>query len=137
MMRIQSYLTFNGNCNEAMRFYKNCLGGELKIQKIGDSPLSEQMPEQMKNCILHATLSNEGLVLMGSDMVGKNGLIKGNNVSMVLNCESEKETRERYEKLSDGGEKTHGLEVTFWGALFGDLVDRYGNHWLLNFEKKK
>ena len=56
---------------------------------------------------------------------------------MALSCSSEKEIRNVYEKLSKDGEATHPLEVTFWGALFGDLTDKYGNHWLLNFDKNQ
>ncbi|MGC4102123.1 VOC family protein [Ferruginibacter sp.] len=137
MTQINSYLTFNGNCRQAMQFYKECLGGELYFQTIGESPLSGKMPEQMKDCILHATLTNNNLVLMASDMVGDNGLIKGNAVSLMLNCSSEKEIREFYANLSDGGKKTHPLEHSFWGALFGDLIDKYGNNWLLHFDQSQ
>jgi PhnB protein len=136
-MKIRAYLTFNGNCREAMHFYKDCIGGELTLQTIGDSPLADKMPDQVKEYILHATLIKDGLVLMGSDMVGDKGLNKGNNVSMVLDCDNEADTRNYYEKLAAGGEATHPLEVSFWGALFGNLEDRYGNHWLLNFEEYK
>lgn len=134
MKKISAYLTFNGNCSEAMQFYKECIGGELNLQRIGDSPLSVKMPRAMKELILHAILRKDNLVLMGSDMVGDKGLTRGNNVSMVLDCDSEADIRTCYEKLSAGGEATHPLEVSFWGALFGDLVDKYGNHWLLNYE---
>ena len=48
MTQINSYLTFSGNCREAMTFYRECLGGELYFQTIGESPLSEKMPEQMR-----------------------------------------------------------------------------------------
>jgi PhnB protein len=135
MAQINSYLTFNGNCRQAMTFYKNCLGGELYFQTIGESPLAEQMPQRMKDCILHATLTNGNLILMGSDMVSNAGLIKGNAVSLSLMCSSEKEIRDCYEKLSSDGQATHPLEHTFWGALFGGLADKFGNHWLLNFDK--
>ena len=134
--QIQTYLTFNGNCREAMRFYKDCLGGELTLQTIGESPLSESMPAKMKDCILHATLTNDNLVLMGSDMVPQSGLVKGNAVSLSLNCASEEDINTFYHKLSEGGTADHPIEVSFWGALFGDLTDKYGNHWLLHFQKK-
>ena len=75
-------------------------------------------------------------VRMVLDRIGKNG-IKGNAVSMALNCSSDEEIRTVYEKLSAGGNKDHALEETFWGATFGDLTDKYGNHWLLNYEKNK
>jgi PhnB protein len=137
MTVINPYLTFSGNCREAMTFYKECLGGELNVQTIGDSPLSEKMPPQMKDCILHATLTKDALLLMGSDMVDESGLRKGNAVSLSLNCSSEEEIKTTYAKLSAGGKATHPLEDTFWGALFGDLTDKYGNHWLLNYDKKQ
>jgi PhnB protein len=137
MTSINSYLTFSGNCLEAMTFYKECLGGELTLQKIGESPLADQMPPQMKECILHSTLTKDSLVLMGSDMVADQGLTKGNAVSLMLNCSSEEETRTLYSKLSSGGKATHPLENTFWGALFGDLTDKFGNNWLLHFDKNQ
>ena len=137
MTQINSYLTFNGNCREAMTFYKDCLGGELNFQKIGESPLADKMPPQMKDCILHSTLTNGALIIMASDMVGEKGLIKGTAVSLMLNCSSEEEIRDFYAKLSTGGEPTHPLEISFWGALFGDLTDKFGNQWLLHFDKNQ
>jgi PhnB protein len=135
MTQINSYLTFNGNCREAMTFYKDCLGGELNFQTIGESPLSDKMPKQMKDCILHGILTNNGLILMASDMVSEKGLVKGNAVSLSLNCSSEDEIKSCYAKLSVGGTTNHPLENSFWGALFGDLTDKFGNHWILNFNK--
>ena len=136
-MTIHSYLTFSGNCREAMTFYQDCLGGELTFQTIGESPLAAQLPEKMKSCILHSRLVKDGMVLLGSDMVSEKGLKKGNAVSLVLNCASEEQIKTCYSKLSEGGRADHPLENTFWGALFGDLTDRFGNHWLLNYEKPK
>ena len=135
MTQINSYLTFNGNCREAMSFYKDCLGGELALQTIGESPLADKMPPSMKESILHAALTKDGLILMASDMVAEKGLLKGNSVSLMLNCSSEEEIRSSYASLANGGVADHPLEDSFWGALFGDLTDRYGNHWLLHFDK--
>ena len=134
MTQINSYLTFNGNCREAMTFYKECLGGELVLQTIGESPMADKMPPQMKKSVLHSTLTKGNLILMGSDMVDEQGLVKGNTVSLMLNCSSEEEIKKCYKNLSKGGEATHPLENTFWGALFGDLTDKYGNHWLLHYQ---
>jgi len=135
MKQINAYLTFNGNCREAMQFYKECLGGELSLQTIGESPLSDKMPPQMKDSILHATLIKDQVVLMASDMVGDKGLVKGNAVSMILQCNNEEEIHATYQLLAAGGEATHPVENTFWGALFGGLKDKYGNNWLLHYQK--
>lgn len=134
MTCIHSYLTFNGNCREAMTFYNQCLGGELSLQTVGDSPMAGKLPQQMKNSILHATLTNGNLVLMGSDMAN-NELLRGNSVSLMLNCSSEQEIIKCYNSLSEGGEMTNPLEDTFWGAVFGNLTDKFGNHWILHFQK--
>lgn len=120
-----------------MTFYKECLGGELSLQTIGESPMAEQMPPQMKQGILHSTLVNGGLIIMASDMAGEQGVKRGNSVSLMLNCSSEEEIRTFYSKLSAGGKATHPLEETFWGALFGDLVDKFGNPWLLHYDKNQ
>jgi PhnB protein len=137
MAEINCYLTFNGNCREAMTFYQDCLGGELYFQTLGESPLSEKMPKKMKDCILHATLIKSAMVMQGSDMAPQSGLVKGNNVSLLLNCNSKKEIRTIYSKLSAGGRADHVIEYSFWGALFGKLTDKFGNHWLLSFDKNK
>lgn len=135
MTQLNPYLTFNGNCHEAMNFYRDCLGGELAVQTIGESPMAPTIPEEMKHYILHAVLVNPALTLMATDCVGPDGLTKGNSISLCINCASEEEIRMLYKRLSEGGAITQPLMDTFWGALFGGLTDKYGNHWLLNYSK--
>lgn len=137
MTQINTYLTFNGNCREAMTFYKECLGGELTLQTVGDSPMAHKMPRQMKRCVLHATLSSGAFKLMASDMVAAQGLVKGNSVSLLLNCSSEEEINRCFSLLTEGGVATHPLENTFYGGILGNLTDKFGNHWLLNYEEEK
>jgi PhnB protein len=136
MTYINTYLTFNGNCREAMNFYQECLGGELFFQTIGESPMADKMPSKMKESILHSTLTSGDVRIQASDM-GNDGLIKGNNVSLMLNCSSETEIRTTYEKLALGGETTHPLEDTFWGSLFGGLTDKFEIRWILHFPKNQ
>src|SRR3989338_7364674 len=136
MTHIHAYLPFHGNCREAMTFYQSCLGGDLTFQTVGESPLSVKMPKPMKDYIVHATLRKEALVLQGSDMVPPSGLVKGNAVSLSLECSSEEEIKKVYDQLSTEGKADHPLEYTFWGALFGGLTDKYGNHWLINYSHK-
>ena len=75
--------------------------------------------------------------IAGSDMVPVNGLAKGNAVLLLLACNSEKEIKQMYRKLSAGGTANHPLENTFWGALFGGFTDKYGSLWLLHYNKKE
>ncbi|ELR71207.1 hypothetical protein C900_03011 [Fulvivirga imtechensis AK7] len=116
-----------------MSFYQECLGGELYLQKIEDSPMADKLPQDMRECILHSSLQKGNLILMATDMVGDEGLIRGNAVSVLIQCSSEQEMRSYYDRLSVGGQKTYPIENTMWGTLFGELIDRYGNHWLLKY----
>jgi PhnB protein len=136
-MRTVPYLTFAGNAREGMLFYKKCLGGKLVFQKIAKTPLAKQMPAKMKTMILHASLTKKDMVIMASDMVGEKGLTKGNSVSIMLDCDSEKELKSVYKKLSQGGKQTHPVEITFFGSLLGGLTDKYGNTWLLHYKPVK
>lgn len=133
MAHLITYLTFNGNCREAMNFYRDCLGGELRLETVGESPAPAQLPQPMRECILQATLAKDNLVLMATDMVGEEGLSRGNAVSILIDCNSKKELQQYFKKLSHEGQPTHPIGKTFWGAWFGGLTDKFGNHWLLTY----
>lgn len=132
MIQISAYLTFAGNCREAMSFYRECLGGRLSFRTVGDTADAEVLPAHLKNAVLQATLVSGALVLTGSDMVGEEGLICGNTVSLLLHCNNEKETRDCYRKLAAGGATSFPLRPTVEGGLFGGVTDKYGHHWLLS-----
>ena len=116
MAKINVYLTFGGNCREAMTFYQEVLGGELYFQTVGESPIAGHLPPEIQATILHSTLTKGDLVIMASDMVSEQGLTQGNSMSLCLLCDSETEIRRFYEQLSAGGRPTHPLENSFWGA---------------------
>ncbi|WP_199140183.1 VOC family protein [Pedobacter sp. ASV12] len=135
MAQLYSYLTFNGNCRQAMTFYQSCLGGELELQTIGQAPLSEPLPANIKAYIVQATLRKDNLVLMATDMVANEGLNSGNSVSLLLNCQSEQELHHYYRQLARQGQATQPLATNFWGAIFGSLTDQFGVRWLLNYDQ--
>lgn len=133
--KINAYLSFSGNCREAMTFYKECLGGELNIQTVGESPMAAQMPPGMKDAVLHSSVTSGELVIMSSDL-HREKLIDGNTVQLCVNCSSEEETKSFFSKLSAGGKITEPLAIMFWGALYGALTDKFGKQWMFNYEKK-
>lgn len=134
MATLNPYLTFKGNCKEAMSFYKEVLGGELTLMTGGESPVASQMPAQYHNQILHSALKNDSLEIMGTDMV-PGEYKEGNTVHLCLVCKSEKEIRSLFEKLSAGGKVNQPLNEMFFG-LIGDLTDKFGKHWLLELNKE-
>lgn len=133
MSTINPYINFDGKCREAMSFYQTCLGGNLEMQAIGDSPIAHECPAGAANDIMHAMLHKGGLVVMGSDMQGPEGTTHGNNVSLNVNCDSEEELTEYFSKFSAGGKVTMAPEKTFWGATFACLKDKYGINWQFNY----
>lgn len=135
MAKINAYLTFNGNCREAMLFYQRCLGGELTMQTVEGSPMEEQMPLRARKHILHASLVNDALVLLASDVSGYGKLVNGNTISLSLHCSSEAEIKTCFDRLSAGGHVAHPLHDFFAGTM-GALTDKYEKDWLLYYEKK-
>lgn len=133
MTRINPYIRFNGKCREAMEFYKQCLGGDLTMTKVGETPMAKQMPPEMQEKVMHASLTNGKFVLLGSDMVGPEGLVKGNSHVLQLECDSETELRSIYSNLSAGdGKVLYPPSPSFWGTLYSQLIDKFGNSWMLN-----
>ena len=135
MAKLNPYLNFNGKCREAMTFYQACLGGELFMQKVAESPISAQIPSEMGANVLHSSLTNNNVVvLMGSDMMGSN-VKNGNSITLFLDCESHEEINDVFGKLSENGQVITPLHQSFWGATFGELTDKYGLLWSFNYAK--
>lgn len=134
MTQIHAYLTFSGNCREAMTFYRDCLGGELTLRPVEGSPVADQMPADARQGILHSTLTQGALMLMASDM-SQGPVVQGNSVSLSLDCSSEEEIQQFFAALSLDGTVIEPLGEQFWGATFGALTDKYGTRWLLHYDK--
>lgn len=134
MTHINAYINFNGQCSEALHFYQQCLGGELNLQKISQSPMAAQMPSQRAAQILHGTLTSNAIVIMGSDVPAPD-YVKGNNVNLCLQCSSNEELESFFESLSKAGIVRTPLHQTFWGATYGEVTDRFGINWILNHAK--
>ena len=138
MTQINAYVGFNGKCSEAMTFYKECLGGDLFKQTVGESPMKDQCPAGSENDILHSSLTRNNIVmLMGTDMTGPEGYNKGNNIALSLNCSSEEEINTFFSNLSQGGKIIDDLKTQFWGAVFGVVKDKFDITWMFNYDKSQ
>ena len=133
--QLNAYLNFNGRCREAMTFYQQCLGGDLTMQKIAESPMAAQMPSEAGANILHSSLTRNGvLLMMGSDMMGSN-VKPGNSVVLCLQCSSDEEIYGFFNKLSAGGEIKRPLHQNFWGGTYGELTDKFGMLWMFQYTR--
>ena len=140
MAQVNPYLIFNGDCEAAFLLYKSVFGGEFPYMgKFGDMPPAEgqpELPEEEKNRVMHVTLPIGNTILMGSDTNSQSGDVKmGENVSISINVDNRAEADSIFTGLTDGGVVKMPMTDTFWGAYFGMLVDKFGIHWMINFDE--
>jgi PhnB protein len=143
MAKLNSYLNFDGNAEEAFNFYKSIFGGEFMgggVMKMGGMPNSENVPESEKNRVMHVALPiTGGDLLMASDILPSAGhkLIIGNNNYICISPESKEEADRLFAGLSEGGEVEMPMEDQFWGDYFGSFKDKYGVCWMISYNPKK
>ena len=132
MLQLDTYLFFDGNCADAMRFYERTLGGKLQLMTHGDSPMATQTPPGSADRIMHARLELDGRLLMASDsMVGQPyERMKGFSLSLIYPTVAE--AQRMFSALAEGGQITMPIAKTFWAEAFGMLVDRFGTPWMVN-----
>ena len=135
-MQINPYLhSFNGRCEEAFKFYEQCLGGKIvALYTFGDSPMACDTPTEMQNKIMHARLVVGSNVIMGSDSPPEY-FEKPQGFSVNLSVETPVEAERIFEALAEKGTIRHPLAETFWAVRFGMLVDQFGIPWMVNCEK--
>jgi PhnB protein len=133
-INLDPYLFFNGNCREAMEFYKGVFGGELTFSTFGE--FQGEMPdkEAMKDNIMHSMLDGD-VRLMGSD--SQTASPKAAKIELSLSGDDEAKLRGYFEGLSAGGAVKMQLADAGWGDLFGQLTDKYNIDWMVNITVKK
>ena len=139
-MKIEVYLNFDGQTEEAFMFYKSAFGGEFQaFQKMKDAPGGDKLSKEEQSRILHAALLLKGgAVLMGSDTITSMGpvLTKGNNINICIQPDSMDEADQLFEKLSAGGKVEMPMKEEFWGDYFGSFIDKFGVNWLISYNMK-
>jgi PhnB protein len=134
-MQIVPYLSFDGRCAEAFRFYERVLGGKIEfMQSYGDSPMRDQAPPCWQDRVMHATLSVASHTLMGADNPPEH-YRKPQGTSLAINLADAAEAERIFAALAEGGEVAMPLQKTFWAGRFGMLTDRFGTPWLVNCEQ--
>ena len=134
MKNIKAYLAFNGNCRDAMNFYKECFGGNLEIMTFENSPMAAEMPADAQKGVMHSSLTlDNGVSIMASDgMPGQENVIFGSVVTLYLECASLEEQKQHFDAISKGAKVTVPLADTFWGSRFGMLIDKFGINWMFD-----
>ena len=136
MMSVDVYLVFDGNCREAVEFYAKVFQTETpQIMTFGESPQHPDypLPAEAKERIMHTRLSVDGSNVMFSDTFPGQEYIQGNNVTLALVSHNMDDLKSWFEQLKDGGKVDMELQETFWSKLYGQVTDKFGVHWQVNY----
>ncbi|MDQ6684795.1 MAG: VOC family protein [Pseudomonadota bacterium] len=136
-MNLNTYLSFDGTCAEAMRFYEKTLeGGKLEgMMKWSEMPGAGAEAQNAGDRIMHASLSLPGgRSLMASDCRPGQPYQKMQGITLSLGFASLDEAKKIFDALAVGGQVTMPLQKTFWSEGFGMLTDRFGTPWMANVE---
>jgi PhnB protein len=134
-MQLNPYLSFDGRCEAAFKFYEKVLGGEISAMvTFGETPMKEQMPAEWHGKIAHARLIIGDHVLMGGDPPPEHYQApKG--ITVTLTIDEPAEAERLFKALSEGGTVTMPIAETFWAPRFGMLVDQFAIPWMVNCER--
>ncbi len=131
-MAFHPYLFFGGNCREAFDRYKEIFGGELFIMTMKDMQPDEPVPADQADLIMHAALTFEDQLLMGSDDPASDnfGPVQGMQVNYAVADVAE--AQRAFAALADGGKITMPIAETSWSPAFGMCIDRFGTPWMVS-----
>ncbi|HEY2867431.1 MAG TPA: glyoxalase/bleomycin resistance/extradiol dioxygenase family protein [Pyrinomonadaceae bacterium] len=134
MFGIKPYLTFTGNCEEAIKFYTEKLGGEILFtQRYGESPMKGMGPDK---AIMHATIRIGDSIIMASDNCSTEHPTNiGNNISLAMGSDDVVSAEKMFAEMSDGARVVMPMQETYWAERFGMLVDKFGINWMFNCDK--
>jgi len=135
MLGVHPYITFKGNCRDAIEFYRNALGGEvLFIQTVGESPMSNMGPAEN---IMHSTIKVGDTTIMMSDDPRPDSPASGGNISIAIGLDDPARAKQMFENLEKGGSVIMPLGKTYWAEAFGMLTDKFGVRWMVNCETSR
>jgi PhnB protein len=133
-MQVQSYLFFDGRCDEAVEFYKKALGAKvemlMRFKEAPDPPPPGTVPPGFENKVMHTSFRIGDTVVMASDgCTERKANFQGFSLSLAV--EKEAEADRLFAALADGGQVQMPLGKTFWSPCFGMLTDRFGVGWMV------
>jgi PhnB protein len=134
-MQFNSYLHFNGQCEEAFQFYEKCLGGKIEgiFRYDGAPPETGTVPPEWQNKIMHARMTVGNQVLMGMDAPTPR-FHKPQGFHVNIGVKNVAEGKRVFDALSEKGNVTMPFGPTFWAPGFAMFVDQFGTPWMINVE---
>jgi PhnB protein len=139
MIKMTPFLLFDGNCAEAMAFYHKCLGGELTLTKLGDTPMKAQFPQEKHSRIINAYLKSGAIEISATDWMASPAFEpkQGNMSAIFVIGGAYDELKEVFDKLAEGAEKERLQELhDLPFGTYGQFYDRYGFQWIFKGDKR-
>jgi PhnB protein len=133
MLRCMPFLLFDGNCAEAMTFYHECLGGELTLTKLGDTPMKDMLPAEKHGRIINARLRTGDLEISATDWMASPAFdpVLGNMSAIFVIGTDLGELRAVFDKLGQGADRERFQELHQMPfGMYGQFYDRYGVQWI-------
>ena len=132
------YLAFNGNCDEAMRFYETVLGLGVKLEMMlsgADTPMAAKIAPEHRHRIVHARLRfDDGSFIYAGDVPAQMTYEGIKGVTLTMSYPTVDEGRRVFAALSEGGSVEMEFQPAFWARMSGMVTDRFGARWAINGE---
>lgn len=136
-MQLNPYLLFNGQCEEAFRFYERTLGARIEtILTPEGTPAEANTPPALRKKVLHGRLALNGQTVMASDCPPER-YTRPAGFSIHVGYQDPREAERVFGALAEGGTVEMPIQETFWAVRFGTVVDRFGIPWMVNCEKAR
>ena len=140
MLRCTPFLLFDGNCAEAMTFYHSCLGGDLVLTMLADTPMKDMFPPEKHERIINAYLQSAAIEISAADWMASPDFdpILGNMSAIFVIGTEDDELKHVFDKLADGAdrERFQDLHEMPFGT-YGQFYDRYGIQWIFRGESQR
>jgi PhnB protein len=135
MLGVKPYISFKGDCRQAVEFYKEALNAEVLFMGTwGDSPMKGSAPDDM---IMHCTMQIGDSHVMACDSPSEEHPVNiGNNISLAIGTDDVDSAQRMFDAMSAGGTVVMPMQETFWAERFGMLTDKFGINWMFNCEKQ-
>ena len=136
-MSVNVYMIFNGNCREAAEYYAEVFKtGKPEIMLYGDMPPDPEweMPEEMKNKVMHTSLKIHGSDVMFSDTMRDAPVNFGKNINVTVVSDNLEQMTEEFNRLGQDGKVQMEMQKTFWSPAYGAVEDKFGIDWQFSFD---
>lgn len=139
MLTATPFLLFDGNCAEAMTFYHQCLGGELTLTKLADTPMKDMFPPEKHNRLINAHLKSGAIEISATDWMASPAFnpILGNMSAIFVVSDGYDDLKAVFDKLAEGADRERFQELhDLPFGIYGQFYDRYGVQWIFKGERR-